>query len=148
MSEPTEIDFAIVKMGDGGGTEVFTTICGIVNVVVNRSAQASDRYVPDCAKPGAVPFRKQRVTGRSMEVTGSGLTNSTEIPRLEAALGVLKNYKVEMYAADGTDTGDLLGTYAFASHMTTANMNLTREGDAQADISLPSHGAWTYTAAA
>lgn len=147
MSEPTEIDFAIVKMGDGGGTEVFTTICGITNVVINRSAAASDRYVRDCAKPGAIPTRKQRVTGKSMEVTGSGLTNAVEIPRMEAALGVLKNYHVELYADDGTDAGDLLGTYLFASHLTTANMNLTREGDAQADITLPSHGAWTYTPA-
>lgn len=147
MSEPTEIDFAIVKMGDGAATEVFTTICGLANVVINRSAQASDRYVPDCAKPGAIPLRKQRVTGRSMEVTGSGLTNALEIPRMEAALGILKNYHVELYAADGTDAGDLLGTYSFASHMTTANMNLTREGDAQADITLPAHGAWVYTPA-
>ena len=66
---------------------------------------------------------------------------------MEAALGVLKNYQVELYASDGTDAGNLLGTYIYASHLTAANMNLTREGDAQADITLPSHGAWTYTAA-
>jgi hypothetical protein len=148
MSEPTEIDFAIVKMGDGGGTEAFTTICGLSNVVINRGAQSSDRYVRDCAKPGAVPVRKQRITGKSIEVTGSGLTNADEIERMEDALGTLKNYHVELYKDDGTDAGDLLGTYAFASHMTTANMNLTREGDAQADITLPSHGTWTYTPAA
>ncbi len=147
MSEPTEIDFAIVKMGNGASPEVFTTVCGITNVVINRGVQSSDRYVYDCEKPNLAPFRKQRVTGRQLDVTGNGLTNAPDIPRMENALGRLKNYEVELYADDGTDAGGLLGTYAFASHMTTANMNLSRTGDAQADITLPSHGAWTYTPA-
>lgn len=147
MSEPTEVDFALIKMGDGQSTEVFTVLCGLRDVTINRGVQSTDRYTYDCAKPNAPGLRKQRVTGKQLDVSGSGLTNADQIEDFETALGKLKNYRVELYADDGTDTGDLIGTYAYASHMTAANMNLTREGQASADVTLPSHGGWTYTPA-
>lgn len=148
MSLPTEADFALVKMGDGADPEVFTTVCGMTGVTINQSAQSSDRYVRDCAKPGEVPIRKQRITGKALDVSGSGLTNVDEIDRLNTALGAPKNYEIELYEEDGTDTGNLLGTLAYTSKMTAFNMSIPREGDATAEINLPSHGVWTYTAAA
>ncbi len=147
MSLPNEADFALVKMGDGASPEVFTTICGLTDVTINRSAASNDRYVRDCTKPGEVPNRTQQITGKSLDVSGSGLSNVDTIDDFENALGVLKNYKVELYRRDGTDAGELLGTLAMASHMTAANMSVPADSPASADITLPSHGAWTYTAA-
>jgi hypothetical protein len=147
MSEPTEIDFALIKMGDGATPEVFTQICGIVDITINKSVSTSDRFVPDCAKPGAVPFRKTRVSGRQMDVSGTGLTNVDNLVTIDAALGVVKNYRIEGYQNDGTDGGALLGTYSGAYRMTSHNMSLTREGDASGEIALASHGEWTYEAA-
>lgn len=147
MTVPTEADFALVKMGDGADPEVFSTICGLTNVTVNTTAQSSDRYVRDCDKPNAPAKRKQRITGTALDVSGSGLSNVDMIPDLQAAIGALKNYKVELYADDGTDNGELLGTYAFASHMTAANLTSTQGGDSTAEITLPSHGDWTFTPA-
>lgn len=148
MSLPVEIDWAIVKMGDGESPEVFTIICGIQDVQINGAANTSDRFVRDCDTPGAVPYRKTKVSGRQLDISGSGLSNSQEATRLNDALGSLKNYKVETYRDDGTDAGVLLGTYAGAFRLTANNVNTTREGDSSADISLASHGAWTYTDAA
>lgn len=148
MSLPTEADFAIIKRGDGATpTEAFTVLCGISNVTIGRSAQSSDRYVRDCAKPGEVPVRRQRITGKSLEVSGSGLTNVDQIEDFEEALGRRYNYLVELYEDDNTDAGNLLGTIAYASKMTTANMAINRDGDATADVTLPNDGPWTYTPA-
>lgn len=147
MSEPTEVAFALIKVSSGGSSPTYAVLCGIRDVTINRAAASNDYTSYDCAKPNAPGLRKQRISSKSLDISGSGLTNADTIEDFEDALGVLKDYHVELYADDGSDTGDLLGTYAYSSHMTAANMNLTREGQATADITLPAHGAWTYTPA-
>lgn len=148
MSLPTEADFALIKIGDGESPEVFTAACGIQDVTINRVANTSDRFVRDCTKPGEVPNRKVKTTGKQLDITGGGLTDKAHVDIFDDALGKVKNYKVELYADDGTDAGDLIGTVAGAFVMTAANMNIPREADASAEITLASHGAWTWTAAA
>jgi hypothetical protein len=147
MSLPTEADFALVKMGDGAGPEVFTLICGLTDVTINKSAATSDRYVRDCAKPGEVPFRKVKTNGRSLDVSASGLSNVDNIDTLDDALGVSKNFKIELYRDDGTDAGELLGTLSSAFVMTAANMGIPRENAASADVNLASDGAWSWAGA-
>lgn len=147
MSLPTEIDFAIVKMGDGEATETFTAICGLEDVSINETVNTTDRFVRDCAKPGEVPQRKVKTNGQQTDITGSGLSNADETVSLRAALGKAKNYTIETYKDDGTDTGELLGTYTGEFVMTAKNLSLTREGAASAEITLASNGAVTYAAA-
>lgn len=147
MSLPNEADFALVKMGDGAGPEVFTLICGLTDVTINRAAQTQDRYPRDCAKPGQVPFRKVKTSGRSMDISATGLSNVDTIGDLDAALGLSKNYKVELYNEDGTDAGELLGTFSGAYVMTAANMGIPRDNAASGDINLASDGEWAYDAA-
>lgn len=147
MSLPNEADFALVKLGDGGAPEAFALICGLTDVSVNKAAQTSDRYVRDCVKPGAVPFRKVKTNGRAMDISASGLSNVDNIADLDDVLGVSKNYKVELYRDDGTDAGELQGTYSGAFVMTAANLGIPRDNAASGDISLASDGEWTYTAA-
>lgn len=148
MSLPTEADFAIIKIGNGATpTEAFAIACGIQDVNVNQVANTQDRFVRDCAKPGEVPNRKVKVTGKQLDVTGSGLIDKAHIDTFTDALGTTGNYKVELYADDGTDAGDLLGTVAGAFMLTAANLSIPREGTGSAEITLASHGAWTWTAA-
>ena len=147
MSVPTEFDFAIIKMGDGAGSEVFSAICGMQDVRINNTASTSDRFVRDCAKPGEVPKRYTQTNGIQWDITGSGLSNATQVATLMAAIGKKKNYKVECYDDDGTDTGALIGTYAGSLTLTANNINLTREGQATAEVTLASNGTITYTAA-
>ena len=147
MAEPTEIDWALIKLGDGDSPEVFTIVCGIQDVTINQPVNTTDRSVRDCAAPGRVPTRKIRVNSRQMDVTGSGLSNAETIEDLNAALGKKRNYRIELYQDDETDTGLLLGTYAGEYVLTANNLTTTREGDSTAEITLASNGAWTYTPA-
>lgn len=148
MSLPNEIDWALIKLGDGESPEVFTIICGIQDVSINQGANTSDRFVRDCDEPGAVPFRKTKVSGKQLDIAGSGLSNSLEEVRLNASLGRVENYQIETYRDDGSDAGVLLGTYEGPFRMTSKNINATREGDSGLEIALASHGEWEYTDAA
>lgn len=147
MSLPVEADFALIKIGDGATpTEVFATLCGMRNVSINRTVSSSDRLVRDCTTPGKTPTRRVRVTGKQLDLTGSGLTNKADVAAFDAALGKVKNYKVELYQDDGTNTGVLQGTFAAAFVMTAANLSLTEGGDAASEVTLANHGDWTWTA--
>ncbi|QOV95267.1 hypothetical protein [Novosphingobium sp. ES2-1] len=148
MSLPVEADFALIKIGDGATpSETFAIACGLQDVNVNRTANSSDRFVRDCAKPGEVPVRKVRVNGKQLDITGSGLIDKGHVEIFEDALGTAKNYKIELYADDGTDAGDLVGTFAGAFVMNAANMAIARETGGTAEVTLANHGAWTWTPA-
>jgi hypothetical protein len=148
MSLPVEFDFALIKMGNGATpTELFETICGMQDVTLNETVNTNDRFVRDCAKPGEVPQRRVQPSGKQTDMTGTGLTNAENIADVRAALGVSKNYRVEVYKRDGTDTGELLGTFAGPFVMTSANLNMSLETPGSAEITLASDGAITYTAA-
>jgi hypothetical protein len=147
MSLPTEVDFALIKLGDGAQPEVFTAICGVTDVTINEAAQINDRYVRDCTKPGEVPVRKVKVNGKSLEISGTGLSNADTVADLMGAIGKHKNYKVETYADDGTDAGSLLGTYAGTFVMTANNLSAPRDSAASGQINLANDGAYTYTPA-
>lgn len=148
MSVPNEIDWALIKLGDGATpVEVFTVICGIQDVQINQPINTTDRFVRDCEKPGEVPNRMVRVNGKQLDISGSGLSNSDTIEDLNAANGRRNNYRIELYRDDGTDAGELVGTYSGVFVMTSTNLNLTREGDGSSEIALASHGAWTYAPA-
>ncbi|UAB76958.1 hypothetical protein INR77_08865 [Erythrobacter sp. SCSIO 43205] len=147
MSVPTEIDFALVKIGDDGDPETFTAICGLQDATVNETVNTQDRFVRDCAKPGEVPQRRVQPTGKQTDITATGLTNADEIENVRAALGVSKNYTIEAYQRDGTDAGVLLGTFTGPFMMTSSNLNLSLDNPGSAEITLASDGAVTYTAA-
>lgn len=83
-----------------------------------------------------------------MDLTASGLIDKAQLTAYNNALGKVKNYKVEEYIDDGTDSGTLLGTYAAAFMLTAFNQSVPRENQATVELSLASHGAWTWTPAA
>jgi hypothetical protein len=148
MSVPTNFDFAVFKIGDGTTpSEVFTIVCGVTDVTINQVANSSDRFIRDCAKPGQVPSRKVRVTGKQLDITATGLTDLTTFDTYSDVIGTRKNVKVELYADDGTDTGDLLGTIAANMLIASLNVGVPRDGESSAEFALASHGDWTFTAA-
>ncbi|NBC37364.1 hypothetical protein GTZ99_12465 [Novosphingobium sp. FSY-8] len=148
MTFPTEFDFFVLKIGDGGSpSETFTISCGKADVNINVSADSSDHYVRDCAKPGAVPARKVRFSGKKLDVTASGLTNADTYADEIDLVGTKVNVKVEYCAENGTDGGVLLGTLACKMGITALNITGPRDGNSSCEITLVSDGAWTYTAA-
>lgn len=147
MSVPTEADFMIVKLGNNADPEVFTAICGIENVAINKAVNANDRYRRDCAKPGIPGARKNRATGKSLTITASGAANVENIENFEGVLGIVRNYEIELRQSDGSDSGVLLGTYAGAFMLMSDNMSADPNGDSTGEITLNNDGPWTYTAA-
>lgn len=140
MSIPNEPDFALIKIGDGATPEVFTTLCGIENLSINQVANTSDRFRRDCASPGLPAVRRSKTTSKQMDITGTGAIHKANIATFQAALGLVKNYKIELYQHDGTGGGLLMGTQPGAFNLTANNMSIDANGDSSAEISLASDG--------
>lgn len=142
MSLPNEADFAVVKIGDGATPEVFTILCGMDQVTINRVANASDRFRRDCAAPGSVPYRRSRTTGKQMDITANGAINIPDIATYSDALGKSKNYRVELGKYDDTPEGEIIHVINGPFNLTGAN-NSVGGDEGTADISLASDGIWT-----
>lgn len=147
MSYPTEFDAAILKVGDGASPEVFSVLCGIETVTITETVNTSDRFRRDCAKPGQVPSRAIRVNGKQWDATGNGLTNADQVADVGEALGIRKNYKIEAIRYDGSDTGELLGTFSGSAVMTSRSFNMQRQGDSSFDVALAGEGDLVWTPA-
>lgn len=145
MSLPIEADFAVVKKGDGADPEVFTVLCGLDTVAINRTANASDRFRRDCAKPGSIPFRRSRTTGKQMDITANGAINIPDLVSFNEALGVSGNYRIELGQYDGTDEGTIIHVINGPFNLLTANTNVGGDEGAS-DVSLASDGIWTEAA--
>lgn len=148
MSTPTEFDFALLKIGDGATpTEAFVVSCGKQDFTANFQANSSNRFVRDCAKPGEIPFQKAKATGRLLDITASGLTDATSFGTEIALIGTRQNVKLEYYADNNTDAGELLGTVACNMLIQSLNIGTPREDASSAELQMTSNGAWTWTAA-
>jgi len=144
MSYPNEPDFVTVKVGDGADPEVFTTICGIENVTLSKTVNTSDRFRRDCAKPGVIPTRKIKVTGKQWDASGSGVINTDEFTRFNSVLGIRRNYHFEFGRRDGTDEGEIIGVYEGPGLLTAANLNMgDNEGSADLTIAGEDDIVWT-----
>ena len=149
MSEPNSADFALIKIQTADGPPaVLTLVCGIEGVTINRTAQTNETYRRDCAKPNRPGTRKLRVTGSSWSISGTGSDNIDLEEEMADAFGVRKTYAIELYRDDGTDAGDLMGTYAGTALMTTRNQSYSQDSAGTAEITLEGEGALTWTAAA
>lgn len=148
MSVPIEIDFAQIRMGNAADPEVFTVICDLTSVSINEGAETSTRYRRDCATPNKPAMRRSRVQGTFWDVTGTGISNTVQIPTLKAALGVRKNYEIIGYRDDGTDEGAEIGTWAGEAILTARNYSVDREGETSMEVTLEGQDALVYTAAA
>ena len=148
MTVPASADFALIKIKTADGPPVvFTQLCGIESVNINRAVQTSENYRRDCAKPNRPGTRKLRVTGSSWSISGSGSDNIDIEATFADALGVRKDYKVELYEDDGTDGGALMGTYAGNALMTARNQSYSQDSAGTAEITLEGEGALVWTAA-
>lgn len=149
MSEPNSADFALIKIQTADGPPVvLTLVCGIEGVTINRTAQTNETYRRDCAKPNRPGTRKLRVTGSSWSISGTGSDNIDLEEEMTDAFGVRKTYAIELYRDDGTDGGDLMGTYGGTALMTTRNQTYSQEGAGTAEITLEGEGALVWAAAA
>jgi len=148
VSLPNSADFALIYIQTAAGPPVVQTLlCGIENVNINRSVQTSESYRRDCAKPNRAGKRKLRVTGSSWSITGSGSDNIDIDSDFADVWGVRSVYNVELYKDDGTDGGELMGTYSGTGILTTRNQAYTQESPGSTDITIEGEDDLTWAAA-
>ncbi|WP_260923428.1 phage tail protein [Novosphingobium sp. 9] len=141
MSEPNSADFALIKLQTADGPPaVFTLLCGVESATINRSAQTSETYRRDCAKPNRPGKRKLRVTGSSWQTSGSGNDNIDLETEYGDAFGVRKTYNVELYRDDGTDAGTGI--------LTTRNQAMTTDTPGTIEVTIEGEGDLVWTVAA
>lgn len=145
MTVPASADFAIIRVLTAT-PDTYTTLCGIEQITINRSAQTNENYRRDCAKPNRPGTRKLRVTGASWSISGSGSDNADIETTYADVFGVRKTYKIDLYEDDGTDSGALMGTYSGTALMTARNQGYS-DTPGTAEITLEGEGDLTYTAA-
>lgn len=137
MSAPNTADFALIQMLTGGAYKV---LCGIEGVQINRSAQMSERYVRDCAKPNRPGRRRLRTTGQSFSIAGSGVDNIDIEGDLAGAFGVRRTYRVNLFTNDGTDAGALLGSYAYNGILTARSQSYSQDASGAAEVTFEGQG--------
>jgi len=148
VSLPNSADFALIRLSDGGATPVLTLLCGVEGVTINRTTQTSETYQRDCDVPNRPGQRKLRVTGSSWSISGSGADNIDLEAAMSDAFGVRKPYQVSLYKDDGTDEGEMMGTYAGNALMTTRNQSYSQDNAGTLEITLEGEGLLAWTAAA
>lgn len=148
MSLPNSADFALIKIQTAVGPPVvLTLLCGIESVTINRTTQTNETYRRDCATPNRPGQRKMRVTGSSWSISGSGSDNIDLEEDMGDAFGVRQTYSIELFRDDGTDGGELMGTYAGTAMMTTRNQSYSQESAGTAEITLEGEGLLVWTVA-
>lgn len=143
MSFPNEVDAIVIKVGDGASPQVFTVICGADSGQLNESVQSNDRYRRDCAKPGKIPARRVRVTGKSWDLSVSGVVNIDQIELLSDNLGISRDYQIVGIKYDGSDSGETLGTWAGSGVATSNNKNFAEGGTMELAIAGENELVWT-----
>jgi hypothetical protein len=149
MSGPTTVlDFALLQIGNGATpTEVFATVCGVVNVSISKSTATSDQALRDCLKPNAPSTTRTRVTSTSWVAEFSGIAHKDQITALEAAFSKKGNFKILANNDDSSDAGVLQATWAGNGIMTALNWTFAQDGESQFSATINCSGAIPVTVA-
>lgn len=62
----------VVKLGDGGGSEVFTAPCALISRGLQFAGQTSEVYLADCEDEATAGWAARNITGKSATISGSG----------------------------------------------------------------------------
>jgi hypothetical protein len=132
-------------MGNGSAPEVFTVLCGITTKSLTQQVNTSDVFSRDCALPEDVPVRDIVLSGRQWDIRGSGQLNRDNIALLDAAVGVIKNFRFFIRAKVGETGAALNGYYGGGAVITTRTINGDDGGFVGIDLAIASNGVWTWT---
>ena len=131
----------LVKIGDGGGTEVFSNLCGLNAKSISINTNSIDATTPDCTTPEGILWRETLAGVKSVDVSGDGIfEDSTAELRLNTvAMQNDNSVNLEIVVPD-------FGTYAGAFRVGYEISGGTEEAVAFTG-SFESTGAVTFTAA-
>lgn len=139
----------LVQIGDGGTpTEVFTHDC-LINAArgIEFTTETNEVLVPDCTNPDDPAWRQVFKTGISASISGAGKLHSQTAKTLWYDWLVSKDPKnVRLNIAVPLAAGG--GYFQGQFHLTQFNISSEARDLAEADVSLVSTGALTWTDAA
>ena len=130
----------LVKIGDGAGSEAFTTIAGLNSKFITISNNAVDVTTPDATTPSGALFAQSLNGLKSVPVSGDGifLDESGQEGRLNTI--AMQADPVANFELDIPD----FGTYSGEFRVTSLEFGGETEGAATFSLSLESNGTVTY----
>ena len=146
MSQPDIIrgTYFILALGDGGSpTESFDPLCGITTRQLVYQANTTDQFTRDCEDPEDIPIRRLIATGEQWSLSGSGSLNRSDIPAIEAAKGVTKNYR--FYWTEPANDEVYAGYYEGPAMLVNVTIDGNDDAYAQISMQIESDGQWTFT---
>lgn len=131
----------LLKVGDGAGTEAFTTVAGINSKSITINNSAIDVTTPDATTPGGVLFASSLNGLKSVSVSGDGifLDESAQEGRLNTVAmqaDPVANFQIVV---------PNFGTYEGEFRITSFELGGETEGAVTFSISLESNGTITFT---
>jgi predicted secreted protein len=134
-----------LMLGDGGGPETFTALCGITTRTFNHTRNTNDVYTRDCADPENVPVRNLIITGEAWSLTGTGVLNRDNLDTIIAADDNQTHNWRYLFTEPA---GDLVFQGFYAGPGIITDFQITGEDANFANISLTinSDGQWAWNA--
>ena len=130
----------LVKIGDGAGSEAFTTIAGLNSKSITINNSAIDVTTPDATTPSGALFAQSLNGLKSVSVSGDGifLDESAQEGRLNTiAMQADPVANFQLVVPD-------FGTYSGEFRVTSLEFGGETEGAATFSLSLESNGTIAY----
>lgn len=132
----------LIKMGDGAGPEVFTTLCGLTTKTLTINNSEVDVTSADCDAPGG-PLWTEVLDGvKRISVAGNGFFKDHANEALATTVAMsgnpIANFEIIV---------PQLGTFAGAFFLGTMEYGGEQEGGVTYSLALASTGPVTFTAA-
>lgn len=133
----------LVKIGDGAGSEVFTTLCGLTSKTIAINNSEIDVTTADCDAPGGELWTEVLNGLKRVNISGTGLFKSAadEARLLTIAMSATAIGNFQVIIPE-------LGTFAGAFHVSASEFGGEQEGALTKGMTLASSGPVTFTPAA
>lgn len=133
----------LIKIGDGAGTEAFTTLCGLKSKTLTINNSEIDVTTADCTDPDGVMWTEVLGGVKRIAVSGNGYfkdeVNETRMNTVAMSADPIANFQIIVPA---------FGTFAGAFFVSSVEYGGEQEDGVTYSLSLASTGAVTFTAAA
>lgn len=138
----------LIKIGDGGGTEVFATLCGLTTKTMTVNNNTYDVTTANCTTPGGQLWREVQTGMRQVSVSGNGYfeDSATEELLRAAAMGTGQTDADDAIANFQVIVPDF-GTFAGAFHIDSLEFGGEQENGVTYTLALSSNGVIAFTAA-
>lgn len=132
----------LLKIGDGGGSEVFTALAGINSKTLTINNSAIDVTTPDASSPGGALFAASLSGLKSVSLSADGvfLDETAEARLNTVAMAADSSANFQIVVPD-------FGTYAGNFRVTSLEFGGETEGGVTFSASMESNGTVTFTAA-